>query len=183
MRTFSTFLVLCALGSPILSGAQGTGLARAKAPSRIELRDQFNVPQSLTFPTTNVIVLLIADRKGSEQVDGWVAVLKPKCQAGISMRGLAIVAGVPKFLQGRVCKEFQARRKYPVWMDWSGKLSDQFGYRPEVANVLLIEPDGVIRARFEGSATASNAAEALRVLDSLRAAQSAQSPSPGHANV
>ena len=35
------------------------------APSSIELHDQFDAPQTLSFPATNVTLLTIADKKGS----------------------------------------------------------------------------------------------------------------------
>ena len=36
------------------------------APACIELRDQFDSPQRLTFPATNLVVLTIADKTGAE---------------------------------------------------------------------------------------------------------------------
>jgi len=168
MSTLSVFAAVAVLSFPVSLVAQTIERPPTRAPARIELRDQFDAPQSLTFPTTNITVLLIADRQGSEQVNQWVTVLKRKCADPVSIRGLALVTGVPKFLRARVCAEFRAKRKYPVMMDWSGKVCEQLGYRSGVANVLIIEPDGLIRARFEGSATEPRAGEAMKMLDNLR---------------
>ena len=124
----------------------------AHAPASIELRDQYDAPQRLTFPSTNVVVLTIADKQGSEQIDGWVAALKARYAGRIELRGLAEVGGVPGFLRGKVRKKFQETRTYPVMMDWSGKVCPQFGFQPGLANVLVIARDGNIQARVVGSA-------------------------------
>ena len=50
----------------------------AHAPASIELRDQYDATQRLAFPATNVVVLTIADSKGSDQIDGWVEALKAR---------------------------------------------------------------------------------------------------------
>lgn len=122
------------------------------APASLELHDQFDAPQHLVFPCTNVIVLTIADKKGSEQIDGWVAALKARYAGRIELRGLAEVGGVPGLLRGKVRKKFQETRTYPVMMDWSGKVCAQFGFQPAHANVLVIAGDGSIRARVAGPA-------------------------------
>lgn len=124
----------------------------AHAPACIELRDQYDAPQRLVFPAMSVVVLTIADKKGSEQVDGWVAALKSRYAGRIELRGLADVGGVPGFLRGNVRKKFQETRTYPVMMDWSGKVCAQFGFQPGMANVLVIARDGNIHARVAGSA-------------------------------
>ncbi|MGA3269252.1 MAG: hypothetical protein ABSE16_20850 [Verrucomicrobiota bacterium] len=38
------------------------------APSSIQLHDQFDAPQKLSFPATDVTLLTIADKKGSEHI-------------------------------------------------------------------------------------------------------------------
>lgn len=122
----------------------------AHAPASLELRDQYDAPQRLAFPSTIVVVLTIADKKGSEQIDGWVAALKSRYAGRIELRGLVDVGGVPGFLREKVRKKFQETRTYPVMMDWSGKVCAQFGFQPGLANVLVIARDGNILARVAG---------------------------------
>ncbi len=136
-----------------------------KAPSCIELRDQFDTPQRLSFPAAKVTVLTIADRKGSEEVDGWIAALKSLYAARVNFRGLANVAGVPGLFQAKVRRKFQETRKYPVMMDWSGAACAQFGYHREVANILVINRDGSIRARIYGNASHAAVAAARAALE------------------
>jgi hypothetical protein len=137
----------------------------AKAPASIELRDQYDALQRLTFPATNVVVLTIADKKGSEQIDGWVAALKARYAGRLDIRGLADVGGVPVAWRGKMRKKFQETRRHPVMMDWSGTNCARFGFQPGVANVLVIERDGTIGARLTGPVRDAALREAFAAAD------------------
>lgn len=45
-------------------------------PASIELRDQYDAPQKLVTPLTNLTLLAFADKKGSDQVGAWIAAVK-----------------------------------------------------------------------------------------------------------
>ena len=137
------------------------------APACIELHDQYDAPQRLAFPSSNVVVLTIADKKGSEQIDGWVTPIKARYGARVELRGLADVGGVPGWLRGKVRKRFQESRPYPVMMDWFGTNCSSFAYQTGVANLLVIGRDGTIHARFAGAATPAALAQAGTVLDRI----------------
>ncbi len=135
------------------------------SPALVELQDQFGKTQNLTFPNAKVTLLAIADKKGSAEVNAWIAALKPRYAERIDIRGLADMGGVPGFLQGHVSRKFQATRKYPVMMDWSGKACERFGYRLDVANILVIDADGTIRERICGAATDDGVTRISHALD------------------
>jgi hypothetical protein len=162
---------LFALGLMVFLPGTGRGIAgeapksALRAPASIELRDQYDAPQRLAFPATNVVVLTIADKKGSEQIDGWVATLKARYAGRIELRGLAEVGGVPGLLRGKVRKKFQETRTYPVMLDWSGTNCAAFHYQKNVANVIVIGRDGAILGHFTGPASEQNMAQLREVLD------------------
>ena len=166
MKIFlSRFGILVAL---LAAGSIGAGEVlrpAANAPVCIELHDQYDAPQRLTFPATNITVLTIADRKGSEQVDVWIAALKARYGERISLRGIADVGGAPSFIQARIRKKFQETRQHPVMMDWSGKVCAELNYKKGVANILVLSRDGAILGRFSGRADGPNMSEACAVLD------------------
>jgi len=153
--------------------AETTTNAPTTVPSCIELHDQFDAPQKLSFPSAKVIVLAIADRKGSEEVNGWITALKSLYGGRIEFRGLANVAGVPGFFQGRLRRKFQETLKYPVMMDWSGAACARFGFRRQVANILVIDRQGSIRARICGSASPTALAAARVALEAALASTEA----------
>jgi len=164
MRVFALSLMVC------LPGASRTVAGDApkppvRAPASIELRDQYDAPQRLAFPATNVVVLTIADKKGSEQIDGWVAALKAGYAGRIELRGLAEVGGVPGLLRGKVRKKFQETRAYPVMMDWSGTNCAALHYQKNVANVLVIGRDGSILGHATGPAREPALKELLSAID------------------
>ena len=135
------------------------------APPSIKLHDQYDAAQFLSFPGTNVVVLTIADKKGSEQIDDWVAALRPRYGGRIEIRGLADVAGVPGFLRGKIRKKFQESRSYPVMLDWTGDVCASFGFQPGVANVLVIARNGNILERVAGPAHESALKQLFQGID------------------
>jgi len=135
------------------------------APANVELRDQYDSPQRLTFPATNLVVLTIADKTGAEQVDSWIAAIKPRYAGRVEICGLADVRGVPAFLRGKVRKKFQQTRQYPVMMDWSGDICAKFKFQPGVVNLFLIARDGSIVGRWTGTATPAAVSELSASLD------------------
>lgn len=141
-----------------------------RAPAKVELRDQYDVPHRWEFPGTNVVVVTIADRDGSMQVDGWVSALKARYAGKLEWRGLAQVGGIPEFWRGRIRRKFQETRRYPVLLDWTGRECAAFGYVPGVANLLVIEPGGKIEHRVSGEATTTNLATATAAIDRVLAA-------------
>lgn len=149
------------------------------APALVELQDQFGKPQKLAFPNARITLLAIADKQGSAEVNAWIAALKPRYAERIDIRGLADMGGVPGFLQGHISRKFQATRKYPVMMDWSGKVCDRFGYRQDVANILVIDADGTIRERVCGAATEDAVTRISHALDkALQAKKQTAQPCP-----
>lgn len=139
------------------------------APARIQLHDQYEAVQTLSFPTTNITVITIADKRGSEQIAGWVALLKSRYAGRIEIRGLADVGGAPGFIQGKIRRKFQESHKYPVMLDWSGEVCAKFGYEKGVANVLILDREGIIRGRSTGAANEKACADFNAALEKVLA--------------
>lgn len=141
---FSILLVISALAA---------NAAPTHAPALIELRDQFDAPQKLSFPTNRITLLTIADKKGSEQIEGWVAEMKKRFGARIDVHGIADVSKVPGPFQGLVKKKFRKLQKYSVMMDWSGSVVKSFSYAPGAASILVLDGRGKILQSMRGEAS------------------------------
>ncbi len=178
MRSSLTLAIVTLLLAHQNKGMGESGSPATKAPSSFELHDQFDVPHRLSFPATNVIILAIADRKGSEEVNGWIAALKPLYAGHVDFRGLADLAGVPGLLHARLRARFQETHKYPVMLDWSGNICTQFGYNRGMANILIIGRDGTIRARLCGSANPNAIASARVALEAALWSTNPKAPLP-----
>jgi hypothetical protein len=131
------------------------------------LHDQFGAPQILVFPTTNITVLTIADRKGSEQISAWVLGIKRRFANGFNIRGLADVSAVPGPLHSLVRRKFQRVQAYPVMMDWTGDAVKRFSYTRGKANLLVLDTRGRIAKRYCGEATPQLIEDLSAVIDLL----------------
>jgi len=132
-----------------------TAVIPTHAPAVLVLHDQFDKPQTLAFPTTNITFLTIADKTGSEQLAGWIAPVKQRFGERIDIRGLADVSPAPRLLRSLVRKKFRELQTYPVMMDWTGDAVKAFTYVPDKANVLVLDGRGRILLRISGPATKS----------------------------
>lgn len=165
-------LFLMAMVCLIAFGIQAGTLTNA--PACIELPDQFEKPQKLSFPNTNITLLTLADRKGSEQIAGWVEPVAKRYSQRVDVRGIADVSAVPRLLRGTVRSAFRKEQSYPVMMDWSGKEVAKFAPKENVATVLLIDGQGKILRRYEGVAKKAEVEELCKVIQEMLPKQEAK---------
>jgi hypothetical protein len=165
MKQIVSLLLLTIVISVSASPNPETCGTSTNAPSLIELHDQFDAPQTLSFPATKITLLTIADRKGSEQIDGWLEPLKQRFGKRIDIRGLADVSTVPRPLRSLVRTKFKNVHTYPVMMDWSGETVRTFTYVPQKANLLVLDRRGQILKRISGDANAKAVHELCAAID------------------
>jgi hypothetical protein len=175
-KTNHWFKALFALGAVVFMagrvGAEELHQPVAHSPAVIELSDQFDTTQRLTFPTTNITILTIADKDASDQVDGWVDALVGRYMGRADLRGMADTSGIPGFLHGLVRSEIRKTRKYPVMLDWSGKVSAELNFQPGDANVLILDRDGTILGHIIGAAVETNRTAVYTLVDQALAGRS-----------
>jgi hypothetical protein len=115
-----------------------------------ELPDQFGTNHVITFPRTQPVLLIVADRKGSEQINGWVTAAKARHELRREIIGVADVGGAPGWVHGLIRKKFRKEYPYPILLDWSGNLPALLHCKREVANVFLLSPTGRVLADEHG---------------------------------
>ncbi len=152
MRILWTLLLLAVTVRLSAAPKSDKVVVPTNAPPSIKLNDQYDAPQKLSFPSTNVTVLAIADKAGSEQIAGWITPIQQRFQGRIAIRGIADVSAVPRLLRGMVRKKFRKIQSYPVMMDWTGDVVNAFTYVPGQANILVLDERGRILARVTGLA-------------------------------
>jgi hypothetical protein len=131
------------------------------------LRDQYNQLSTYQFPPERVTVLIFGDRKGSEQIEGWVRPLWDRYQAKIDQRGVAVLSSVPALVRGMVRTIFRSQVKYSVLLDWKGNVSEAFGYQQGRANLIVIDRKGRIVLRLLGAADAASLERLYGQIDQL----------------
>ncbi|MFM8394396.1 MAG: TlpA family protein disulfide reductase [Acidobacteriota bacterium] len=117
-----------------------------------ELRDQYNQLISYRFPKSKPTILIFGDRKGSEQIEGWVRPIWAQYQDRVDQRGVAVLSAVPSFMRGIIRSMFKSRVKYPVLLDWTGEVAKSYHYQSGQANLILIDQQGQIVLRLSGGA-------------------------------
>jgi len=127
----------------------------AKVPARIELADQHNKAQVISFPARKVTVICLADRKGREQSNQWAPTLAA-FRKRAAIHGIANAAGTPAFMKESVRKKIQAGQKQNLLIDWTGAACTAIGCRPGVANLVIVSRDGTVLHRMTGAPAPEN---------------------------
>lgn len=142
--------------------------AAARA-AEFELKDQYDNLRSYRFPKTRITVLTFGDRKGSEQIEGWVRPLYNRYQERVEQYGVAVLNAVPRLMRGIVRSMFKSKVKYPVLLDWKGEVARSYQYESNQANVVVVDRNGRIVYRTKGPATEAELQRLYAQLDRLLA--------------
>jgi hypothetical protein len=152
MKSTIVSIAILVFLSSISMRASDVPVGTQAVPS-IELRDQFDELQTLSFPASHITLLVVADRKGAEDIEGWIPVLKDLFPEQSQIRGLANMSGVPAILQARARRSFRQTCTYPVMLDWAGSVAKHFPSRPGAANIFVLDRAGEVRGHVWGPAT------------------------------
>jgi hypothetical protein len=131
------------------------------------LDDQYGERHDYTFPRTKAGVLLVADKKGSKLVEGWVVPLHERYAERIDIDGVADVRGVPVPMRGIVRFFFKRNVERPIMLDWDGTVSNAYACVAETVNVIVVSDEGVIAHRCLGAATPESIDAVCETVDKL----------------
>ncbi len=157
--------LLLALAVAGFSAEQGTN---APAPiADFTLTDQHGVTNHFITPRTNLSFIVVADHKGSEQLEKWIQFVHDRHVGALAIIGVADVAKVPAPLRPLVRRAFVKDVKHPVLLDWTGNVIKLFRPVPNVANIYLVRTNGIVAAQWAGAASKARLEE---VTQAIRAA-------------
>ncbi|MDX2032831.1 MAG: hypothetical protein SF339_19295 [Blastocatellia bacterium] len=159
--------VLCLLAEGRVIGARLSDAASESRAAEFELKDQYEKPLAYRFPKGKVSVLTFGDRKGAEQIEGWVRPLYDRYQARIDQHGVAVLSSVPSLMRGIVRGIFRSKVKYSVLLDWKGDVARSYGYQSGKANVVVIDRNGQIVLRVYGAANHQELNRVFTQIDKL----------------
>lgn len=151
-RWMSWCWCLAVLFPAVLARGSETNDLSGKWIQPFALKDQYGVSHQISFPRTNLLVLTVADWKGSKQVRDWIAPLETRYRQRIDYCGIADLTKVPSFLRGLVRAEFKKRYKYPVMLDWRGNIVKRFDYRKDRVELLVVSRRGLVLVCSSGPA-------------------------------
>ena len=133
--------------------------------SAFELKDQFDDTHVVSFPRTNVMVLTVADWKGSEEINDWVAPLKKRYGHRIHICGVANLGKVPSLLRRMVKAKFKKRYTYPIMLNWNGRIAERLGFEKNQASVLVIDHNGDMLLHLSGYSSEQRLGRIFKVID------------------
>ena len=115
-----------------------------------QLPDQYGTNHSFSFPRNRPLILLVGDRRGSEEIDPWIEPLKKRWTQTADIAGLADVQGAPRFLRGRITDAIRKSRTKPLLLDFEGKVTETLALKKKTANIFVVSPDGAVLAHVAG---------------------------------
>ena len=148
-----------------------TPLEDATKATAFELKDQYNQVSSYRFPKAKLTILIFGDRKGSEQIEGWVRPLWDRYQDRIDQKGVAVLSAVPAFMRPIIRTMFRSKVKYSVLLDWTGDVATAYAYQSGRANLILIDQQGRIVLRLMGPAGNDGLQQLYARIDQLMSAK------------
>jgi hypothetical protein len=159
-RSYSAAILacLCLVINPMAATGSEEVLANIKLP------DQFDRPQEVSFPAEQITVVSIADRYGRDMATSWAPFLRPY-KDRFKLCTIADAKGTPGFLKNSIRKRIQDQHKEPLLVDWTGETAAAIGYKPRIANFLIVSKSGRILYRAEGEPTAEVVAAFIRALE------------------
>jgi len=167
LRLTVLWSLISAASLPGFTNAAETGPAPRKVKA-FALKDQYDAPHMISFPGTNVLVMTVADRNGSEQVEGWIAPLKKRYAGRIDIMGIADLGKVPRPLRGLVQSKFKQQHVHPVMLDWSGEVAGSFGYAKNEVSLFVIHRDGTELLHLSGATSEEKLKQVFTVLDRVQ---------------
>ena len=145
MRICFSLLSLAVLGLSLVLPVR----AQESQVLNFVLEDQFGDVHRSSDVSGRIVVLIGADRVGSQFTGAWNQAIHDSLgdhpQYGrIAHLAHANLRGVPFFLKGMIRSKFPQEPDGWVLMDWKGILPKTYGFAPKSANVLVFAPDGTL---------------------------------------
>ena len=137
------------------------------------LTDQYEHTWQLSDLRGSVVVLIAGDRVGNKFDGVWERAVRGRYQRQVKTVAVANLAGVPGFMHGFVRGKFvskdPAHPNGSILLDWKGMIAKTFGFCDNLANVYVIDREGVLRYTGSGQGTDAEFEPLFHVLDGLLA--------------
>jgi hypothetical protein len=159
------FLIVMMLLVSVHSHA-GQPLVNSKAPD-FSLRDQRGNTVTLQSFAGKSVILLASDKEGMAQNPAWRKAIVDRYDKRIAVIGVADLRKVPFLLKGYIKSDFK-KDSASIILDWDGAIFTSYGFAEHVANIVLIDGNGVVRYLHRGNAEPGAVKDLFAEADKLR---------------
>jgi hypothetical protein len=150
-RTVVKSVLLVALGmTSAFASSTVADVPRQRCPD-MDLEDQNGNPLKIRFPRKKPCLLVIAGRRGTGAISGWVKPVQAAFGDSVEIIGLADVHSVPVPIRSAVRAMIRKESGWPILMDWSGKTVSVLFTKGLDTEVLVLKASGEVELRLEGS--------------------------------
>ena len=155
-----------------ISAAMASEVISSSALGRLQIKgftliDQYKAEHKQEFPRERISIFALADRKGSDQLEDWIAPFYERYEENVDICGIANLKGVPKLLQPMIRRLFRKGVAYPVMMDWTGSVCESFGYQAGMADIFVVSRDGTLLHRINGETSKEKLETCYALIDGL----------------
>jgi predicted transcriptional regulator len=143
----------------------------------LALNDQYERPFQLSGLRGSVAVLIDGDRTGSQFNGVWGSAVRSRYKGSgdqrVAIIYVAHLQSVPGFMRGYVRKKFLGKDSaHPagrILLDWHGVVADRLGFRADVANVYVIDREGILRYKQSGKGVGTDLDSLFHLIDEVLA--------------
>jgi len=167
MRQSVSICIACA-AFVFLMGRPAFAASKSAEPVEFTLSDQNARVHVVRYPRGKVSFLVLSDRAGASQIEGWIAPVYARYDQRVEIAGIADLPNIPSMFHALFRREFKKRLTYPVMLDGSGDVAKAFGYQKGQAQVFVIGTSGEIALKQSGPAYAAGLADVYRAIDQLQ---------------
>ena len=162
MRIVTTILLLLSLFT--------FATATEKKLIDFEMQDQFDSTYTQNSFDGKIILLLGADRGGSQFTGQWGTTLADSLKAReqidrVKFVALATLQGVPKIMKGMVKGMFPKEKENRTLMDWDALFAGAYNFETDKCNIVVFDAEKNVVVQT--AATEFDEITALAILDSI----------------
>jgi hypothetical protein len=165
-RHFVTLILSCIVVCSFVIAVAETSLVGTKA-KQFKLVDQFSKEYPWSLYRGKNVILLLADRKGSELTETWTTPLRQKFGTGVEYIPIADVSSVPFFLKSFVRGKIKDKYQYPILLDWDGDVAEHYLLKPDVPTLVFIDKSETVRYYTYGKGTEAEIQKTITEIESI----------------
>jgi hypothetical protein len=157
-----------------VASAMGAETAVDSRIADIELRDQFDRPDTISRHEGSIVVIIASDQAGVQQNEEWEKAIMQSNGDNVILLRVADLRRVPNFSGAKNYAKSIFQHDYPkrsILLDWDGALFSRYQLKEKVSNLIMIDRTGYIRYMYSGAADSPAKDRLMNEIEKLKKAR------------